>query len=344
MINVLDAKRPRGDVCHTYGTGCANSLPSGRNANFLAVRGSVGYTVGCRPCRGRFSGLLFNRTAGVTTVPKFRLGRKTLLILALLAVVSLAERTLALPPAYPTVLEISMAVGAAPGPTGAVGWRLSHFSSGGDFHVLVPNVSPSDEGRTWTIDATNAADYNVDWAALDDALDNSYWRMHGVGWSEGGFFSNHVLTLTVNGVYRAADLPTLISMDLDHIDLTLDVFRWSPVSSLRGWAATARVYGDAVLIPEPDSWLLAAGSAFGLLVVTDRNSLSTRRRSHRRSPARRSRSRRFALTGSVTSTMFGFGVPPLHQFSTVGLAPPKAMWPLIQTPQTPLDCISSSRK
>lgn len=163
----------------------------------------------------------------------------------------------------PVSLEVFTAVSDSPTPPTTIGWIIVERDSFGgailqSIRLSIPDVVPTDEGMTWTINAANAASFGFDFARVDELLDNPVLRYHSVCWTAEGCFSDQSLLREINGETQFVE-PTMPLMNLDRIELTLDVYRHSAVANLRSFMLSARVIGEAILIPEPSSAMLLLG-------------------------------------------------------------------------------------
>jgi hypothetical protein len=116
------------------------------------------------------------------------------------------------------------------------------------------HYSPDDGlSRSWVITPDNAADYCFDWDAFEAALNGDEARI-ALALGKPASFEPMIAAQNYVGNFR-----------MDRIEIDLDYWFWHPVlPSLQAYRVEGRIIGEAQIVPEPATWLLASIAPAGV--------------------------------------------------------------------------------
>jgi hypothetical protein len=153
-------------------------------------------------------------------------------------------------PPQPIILQ----VGEAGSPPAERASLMIHSVPADDPDRIV-NYSPDDGlSRSWVITEANAADYCIDWDEFEAALSGENPQIElMLGYPTP---SSEAASAVASSTSPGEDF------QLERIEIDLDYWLWHPIlPSLRAYRLEGRVIGDAVVVPEPVTWLPVMGGA-----------------------------------------------------------------------------------
>lgn len=124
------------------------------------------------------------------------------------------------------------------GPPPADGSATSPYS-------FTQTVTPADSGSTWTIDASNAASYGLDWAAVKTASESFDWR-----WVEVEYGTHFVQTYSLGNLELSGEFITSFSLTRVVFEMPSYV-AGSPIQNQIDFRSTT--VGEGTTVPEPSA-------------------------------------------------------------------------------------------
>ena len=164
--------------------------------------------------------------------------------------------------------QVQLGGGAAQPPPLTVRWELENINDAmaAPYTFAITGLTPANSGQSWTVDASNAASYGLDWPAAVAASETTDWRFVDVilgGFDSTGYF--------IHGDELLPPGQTLTSFSLARVIIDLVNYQHNgQSSSLNDLVVRVTTEGEGTTIPEPGGLAIMTGASLAILGVRRR--------------------------------------------------------------------------